>query len=432
MSTIVLQNTGIISENAIESRDVLMKDGVIISVKPAGSIPEGDFILDYSGKYLIPAGIDPHVHMQLPTPAGPSCDDFLNGSLAAIAGGTYAMIDFVTPGRNESLIKALENRLREVAQSKIPVKLHVGITRWDEEVSRDIEICMKKFGICSFKVYLAYRDTIGIDFDTLREIMLRIASLEGIIAVHAEEGDKIKQLQAGFISEGKTTPEYHAKSRPPGTEYGAIAKVIELVKETNCQTYIVHVSTALATEIIRNAKIQGLPVFAETCPHYLLLDESKYRAPFVQSAGFIISPPLRTLCDQEALWQGLADGTFDTVATDHCPFHYHQKAAGKDDFTKIPNGAGGIEYRLPLLYTYGVLQNRITLQQWLKLTSMNAARIFGFENWGAIRPGAKTDSLLIWDPGVKSVITASESVQTCDTCIYEGIAITGKAEPVAG
>lgn len=430
MSKVVLQNIGLIVDETITPKDIIIENGVITSLSSPRSISHEDYIFDHTGKYLISAGIDPHVHMQLPTPAGPSCDDFLNGSLAAIAGGTYAMIDFVTPAKNESLILALEKRLKEASAAKIPVRLHVGITRWDKDVSRDIEICMQEYGIRSFKIYLAYRETIGIDFETLRSVMQRVAALGGILAVHAEEGDKIRKLQNEYIVKSKISPEYHAKSRPSDTEYSAIEKVISLVRETGCNTYIVHVSTAEAVTMIRQAKVDGLPIWAETCPHYLLLDETKYTAPFEQSAAYIISPPLRTENDQKALWQGLKDGTFDTIATDHCPFHYHQKAVGKDNFVKVPNGAGGIEYRLSLLFTYGVLQKRITLQQWIKLTSLNIAEIFGFKNWGIIAPGASVDSLIIWNPETRSTIHATESIQTCDTNIYEGMLIRGSAEPI--
>ncbi len=224
---------------------------------------------------------------------------------------------------------------------------------------------------------------------------------------------------------------FHALSRPADTESESVKKVIDLCRKTGCKTYIVHTSTAKSIEYIRAAKNEGLPLFCETCPQYLLLDESVYSKPVPESLKYVISPPIRSKHDQEALWNALADGTIDVIATDHCPFNTKgQKDIGIHDFTKIPNGAGGIENRLALLYTYGVLGGKISLQQFVALTSTNAARIFGlYPQKGALEVGSDAD-LVIWNPEVKSVISVETQLQKCDSNIYEGIEQQGKPEYV--
>jgi dihydropyrimidinase len=259
--------------------------------------------------------------------------------------------------------------------------------------------------------------------------MEKAASLNSIVLVHCEEGDVIIQNQKKFISDGKTTPLYHALSRPAEVESESVRKVIDLCRKTGCKTYIVHTSTAKSIEYIREAKKEGLPLFCETCPQYLLLDESVYSKPLPESLKYVISPPIRSKKDQAALWGALEDGTVDVISTDHCPFNTKgQKDVGINDFTKIPNGAGGIENRLALLFTYGVLTQKISLQQFVGLTSTNAARIFElYPQKGAIEVGSDAD-LVIWNTDVKSVISVKTQVQQCDSNIYDGISINGKTE----
>jgi dihydropyrimidinase len=286
---------------------------------------------------------------------------------------------------------------------------------------------VNEVGIKSFKAYLAYKGSIGIEYGELEQVMIKAASLNAIVLVHCEEGDLIIENQKKFVSEGKTEPLYHALSRPAEVESESVRKVIDLCRKTGCKTYIVHTSTAKSLEYIREAKKEGLPLFCETCPQYLLLDESVYSKPLPESLKYVISPPIRSKLDQDALWLALADGTVDVISTDHCPFNTKgQKDVGINDFTKIPNGAGGIENRLALLYTYGVLTKKISLQQFVGLTSTNAARIFDlFPQKGAIKVGSDAD-LVIWDPEVKSVISVENQVQQCDSNIYDGMEINGE------
>jgi len=432
MNQLLIINGTIINSDSTSNTDIAVSKGLITEI---GQLKPSDFpdykVIDAKGKYIFPGGIDPHVHLELPTPAGPSCDDFLTGSKAAIAGGTTFLVDFVTPSRGQSLMKALAFRLKESNKCLVDYTLHMGITWYDETIPEQMEWCVNEVGIKSFKAYLAYKGSIGIEYTELEQVMKKAALLNAIVLVHCEEGEVILRNQKQFISEGKTEPLYHALSRPAEVESESVRKVIDLCRKTGCKTYIVHTSTAKSIEYITAAKKEGLPLFCETCPQYLVLDESVYSKPLPDSLKYVISPPIRSKLDQDALWEALADGTLDVISTDHCPFNSKgQKDVGINDFTKIPNGAGGIENRLALLYTYGVLTKKISLQQFAGLTSTNAARIFGlYPQKGAIEVGSDAD-FVIWDPEVKSVVSVKTQVQQCDSNIYEGLAIQGKAEHV--
>jgi len=428
---LIINGTIVNSESAFEA-DIAVSEGVITEIGHFNPANFPDYkIINANGKYILPGGIDPHVHLELATPAGPSCDDFLSGSKAAIAGGTTFIIDFVTPSRGQSLMKALTFRLKESNKCLVDYTLHMGITWYDETIPEQMEWCVNEIGIKSFKAYLAYKGSIGIEYWELEQVMIKAASLNAIVLVHCEEGDIILQNQKQFISKGKTEPLYHALSRPAESESESVWKVIDLCRKTGCKTYIVHTSTEKSIKYIRAAKKEGLPLFCETCPQYLLLDESVYSKPLPYSLKYVISPPIRSKKDQVALWEALADGTVDVISTDHCPFNTKgQKDLGINDFTKIPNGAGGIENRLALLYTYGVLTKKISLQQFVGLTSTNAALIFGlYPQKGAFEVGSDAD-LVIWDPEVKSVVSVKTQVQQCDSNIYEGLTVQGKAENI--
>lgn len=427
MSQLLLINGTLITSETTVKADLTMDNGRILSINERQtSTISGCQIIDATEKLIFPGGIDAHVHFALPTPAGPSCDDFLSGSRAARAGGTTFFMDFVTPGRGQSLHEALLLRQEEAKQSLLECALHMGITWYDASIPEQMRWCVEEAGIRSFKAYLAYKGSIGIGYPELDKVMETAARLGAMVLVHCEEGDLILQKQQEFLSQGKTAPLYHALSRPAETESESVRKVIDLCRKTGCRTYIVHTSTAESLAYIRQGKKEGLPLWCETCPQYLLLNDSVYHKPLPESLKYVISPPIRSKTDQEALWAALQDGTVDVVSTDHCPFNtVGQKDQGIQDFTKIPNGAGGVEHRLKLLYTYGVLTGIISLQQFVALTSTNAARIFGlYPRKGEIAVGSDAD-LVIWDPESKSVISAKTNVQTCDEDIYEGFNVEG-------
>ncbi len=432
MTNILIKNGTIINENLFLKKDILVKDNLIIAIEDNLQKPNSSTqIIDAGSMYILPGAIDAHVHLDLPTPAGNSSDDFKTGSIAAIAGGTTSIIDFVTPAKGESLLKALKHRKEVATQSLIDYGFHMGVSGWNKNSSSEIEQCIKKEGVTSFKVYLAYKGSIGIEDTELIEIMQTVAKHKALVTVHCEHGDVINKLQKDFISNNQTSPFYHALSHPYLIETEAINRVLTIAKIVGCKVYIVHVSAKESEKLIETAQHNKQEVFAETCPQYLLLDDSKYKLPDFESAAYVISPPLRKKADKLALWKGLKNGTFQVVATDHCPFNLKgQKDIGINNFSKIPNGAGGIEHRMSLLYTYGVLKKKISLHQWVQLCCTQPARIFGlYPRKGTISIGADAD-ILVWNPTKKSTISVKNHFQRCDSDIYEGINVIGSPECV--
>jgi dihydropyrimidinase len=423
---LLIRNAHIVNPDRSFDADIVIDNGKVQSILTPGSLSVNNDIevLDAKGMLVLPGGIDPHVHLALQTPAGPSADDFVTGSRAALAGGVTQIIDFVTPRRGQPLTEALIERQNEAKDCSVGVSFHMGISGWLPDMERQMEICVKEFGIKSFKVYLAYRQSIGIDYSELEKIMRIAVQLKAIVLIHAEEGELIDVLRSDFVQNGKISPNYHALSRPPESESNAVKKVIELVQKTNCTTYFVHISTAESADYIAQAKISGLPIFAETCPQYLTLDDSVYNGTFEQTAPFVFSPPARPSFHKDKLWEHLQIGTFDTVATDHCPFNMSQKMVGRNNFTLIPNGAGGLEFRIPLLYHFGVLQNKLTLQQWVQYSSANAARIFGLTRKGCIAVDNDAD-IIIFNPNSESIFTSKKQFQNCDINVYEGFSTDG-------
>ena len=425
MDKILLQNGRIFLNDQLVEADLLIAGSMIEQTGKIISYDQKMEIIDCAGLQIFPGGIDPHVHLHLPTPAGFSADDFETGSRAAIAGGTTSLIDFVTPLRGQSIIDALYLRKQEAKKSLCDVRFHVSPVEWTDHTEQEIIHCIKNEGIRSFKVYMAYQSTIGLKEEDIFKVMKVVGKQGGIVTMHCEIDEIIKRNRKQFISEGKTSPKYHPRSRPNMVEADAVKKAIEMADKAVCPLYIVHVSTHEALVHIHKAQSKGQPVYAETCPQYLLLEESLYDQPFDQACKYVMSPPLRKKEDQEALWQAIADGIIQTVGTDHCPFTIEQKRLGFDDFTKIPNGAGGVEHRMSLLYTYGMLQNRISLQKFMEITSTNAAKIFcWFPQKGIIQEGSDAD-LVVWDPYARHTISTKTHHQHCDLNVYEGFEVQG-------
>ena len=429
MSTIIRNGT-IVNHTEIFSADILIREGKIDQI--ASQLPStihAEQEIDAEGYFVLPGGIDPHVHMHLQTPAGFSADDFYSGSCAALAGGTTTIIDFVTPKRGQPITEALEQRKKEAETSLCETLFHVSPVKFVKNTGNELLACIQQ-GIRSFKVYMAYKPTVGLQDDELRQVLEIVGKAGGMLAVHCEMGDEIENFRNRFFEEGKTAPLYHALSRPSNTEAEAVKKVLAMASEHNCPLYLVHISSAESLEHISHAKNGGQRVFAETCPQYLLLNEDKYSGSFRETAPFVISPPLRGNMHSESLWEALASGLIDAVGTDHCPFNMSQKEAGLNDFRKIPNGAGGVEFRLSLLYTYGVLKNKISMERFVDLVSTTPARIFGlYPRKGVVAPGSDAD-LVIWNPGHQSIISAATHYQNCDINIYEGMSVKGCAEHV--
>ncbi len=417
----------IVTSDKIFKSDILSENGIITEISQKIEAKGNETIIDAKGKYIFPGGIDPHVHMQLPTPAGFSSDNFYTGSKAALFGGTTTILDFVTPKKGQNLVNALSERKNEASNSLTDYSFHVSPIDFHENIEN--EICeITKSGINSFKVYMAYN--IGLKDDVLLKIMKIVAKSKGIITVHAELGDEIDKLRNNSAKNGNLSPKYHAVSRPNYTESDAVKKIINFSEQTNCTVYIVHVSTKESLEHIRNAQKKGIKILAETCPQYLLLTDDKLFGEFNETSKYVFSPVLRKEKDNFALWKALKTENIQTVGTDHCPFNLSQKKLGENDFRKIPNGAGGVEHRLSLLYTYGVRKNKISLNDFVKLTSTNTAKIFGlYPKKGEITVGSDTD-LVIWNSKINEIISSKYHHSNCDLNIYEGTIINGKPEIV--
>ncbi len=421
---ILIRNALVVNYNATFQTDILIGNGRIRRLAK-GLTEKTQHIFDAKGMVVFPGGIDPHVHLNLPTFAGYSSDDFESGSRAALAGGTTTIIDFVTPVRGESLTDALDKRMKEAKHSFIDYSFHISPVAWSSSVAEEINQCIA-MGFPSFKVYMAYKDSIGLDEASIETVMFAVARGGGMVVVHCEEGDEINNLREQMIKTGHSSPAAHALSRPPHTESKAVEKAIKMADKTACRLYIVHVSTAESTRLISQARNHGQQVWGEVCPQHLLLDVSCYEKDFENAAACVMSPPLRSKTHRKALWEALANGSLHTVGTDHCPFNLSQKAPGKDDFRKIANGAGGIEHRLSLLHTFGVMAGRIDMQSFVHLVSASPAKIFGlYPAKGLIAEGSDAD-LVIWDTQAKDCISAASHHQRCDINIFEGINTTGK------
>jgi dihydropyrimidinase len=428
MKTLIKNGTIVTSAKQFKS-DILAQNGKIVQI--SNNIPESqaEKVIQAEGLYVFPGGIDPHVHMYLPTPAGYTSDDFESGSRAGLFGGTTTLLDFVTPSKGQSITDALKQRKEEAKNSLVDYSFHVSPVEWRDTTEQEIKECIKD-GITSFKVYMAYKGTVGLNDTDFFKVLQTVGRFGGMVTVHCELGDEVDEQRNRFVSENHVEPLYHCLSRPAEFEAEAVKRAIEMAKQAKCPLYIVHVSAKESLKYIKEAQSNGQKVFAETCPHYLLLDDSRYHGDFKQTAPYTISPPLRKKADSDALWNAIKDGTVKTIGTDHCPFNLSQKALGINDFRLIPNGAGGIEHRLALLYTYGVLENRITLNQMVDLFSTQPAKIFGlYPKKGEIAVGADAD-ITIWNSSPENTISAKTHHQICDVNMFEGYKIKGISEYV--
>lgn len=423
----IIKNGTIVTPAGRKQGSILISGSKITGIFDQGQTinQNVESVIDATGCYLFPGGIDPHVHMHLPTSAGYSSDDFNSGSRAALYGGTTTIMDFVTPRKGQQLTGAMTERQKEAAGIHTDYSLHVSPIEWRNSIPQEIKACLEA-GVRSFKVYMAYKDAIGIDDNVLEKAMKAVADAGGMIMVHCELGDEVDRLRDALFAGGHTNVAAHARSRPNNIESKAVQKAIKLASKTSCPIYIVHVSAKESVSLIRKAQRSGQAVFAEACPHHLLLDNTSYYDQFEKAAPFVLSPPLRTKADQEALWEGLADDTIQVVSTDHCPFMMAQKKRGLHDFRLIANGAGSVEHRMELLYTYGVKAERISLERFVELTATNPARIFGlYPQKGTIEIGSDAD-LVVWNPDIQRIISQTNHHMNCDHNIYEGFMVVGQ------
>jgi dihydropyrimidinase len=410
--------------------DLLIVDGVIAEIGRGLAAADAE-VIDARGRLVIPGGVDPHTHLESSSGRTATSDDFLTGSRAAAVGGTTTLIDFARQSKGDTLQQAYEtwqNKARN--RTCIDYAFHLIVMEMDEARLEEVPWIVKH-GVTSVKMYMAYRGRLMVDDGTIFRTMLAFKEHGGLIALHAENGDVIDVLVQQAVAAGKVAPKYHAVTRPPILEAEAVFRAICIAEVAECPVYFVHLSSRHALEQLQRARDRGLPVFAETCPHYLILDESLYNQPGFEGAKYVLTPPLRPKEHQEALWTGIRAGDIAVVSTDHCPYCYaDQKALGRDDFSKIPNGGPGIENRLSLIYNAGVHGGRINNNRFVDLVSTQPAKIFGlFPRKGTIAVGSDGD-IVIFDPNGELEISASTHLMNIDYNMYEGMRVRGTADEV--
>ncbi|MBT6325483.1 MAG: dihydropyrimidinase, partial [Bdellovibrionales bacterium] len=389
-------------------------------------VPSSTEVIDAQGCYVMPGGIDPQTHMQLPFMGTHAIDDFYTGTTAMMTGGTTMLIDFVIPPPNTRVMDSFNTWSEWALKSSGDYSFHVAITWWDESVKNDMTKLAADHGVNSFKHFMAYKGAIMADDEILSQSFNHIRDLGAMATVHAENGEMVAQMQQQLLQQGITGPEAHPLSRPPIVEGEAAHRAIRFAELAGIPLYVVHTSSAEAFQAVRDARLKGQLVFSEVLSQHLVLDDSVYlNKDWDTAAHYVMSPPFRPKGNQEELWKGLQSGMIQTTATDHCTFSTEQKRMGVNDFTKIPNGTGGLEDRLNILWHHGVNKGRITINEFVALTSTNAAKIFNiYPRKGAISEGADAD-IIVWDPTKTKTISAKTQHQVCDFNIFEGMEVKG-------
>jgi dihydropyrimidinase len=419
----VIKNGTIITASDMFKCDIGIRNGKIEDLGLELAV-YADKVIDAEGRYVFPGGIDPHTHMDMPFGGTFSSDNFKTGTKAAACGGTTAIVDFAIQPNGKSLKEAAEIwRGKSDNKACIDYGIHMVITDMNENVMDEIPEIIKE-GYSSFKLFMTY-DGMRVEDDTLMKTLTKVNENGGLTCVHAENYFVIKHFTKQLLDAGKTEPKYHAVSRPDLCEGEAAGRAIKLAEMCNAPLYIVHNSCEASASEIARAREEGYPIMGETCPQYLLLSKDNYEEPDFNGSKYVMSPPLRDKKNWPYLWKSLKNDNLQVVATDHCPFFMEQKKMGLNNFTKIPNGAPGVELRMSLMYTFGVLEGKISLQKFVEVTSTNVAKVFGmYPQKGTIAVGSDAD-LVIFDKDKEITVTQSLLNENVDYTPYEGFKLKG-------
>src|SRR5882762_5864536 len=429
MRTLIKSGTVVTASDQYRG-DVLIEDEKVALIGTAIDV-QTDKVIDASGKYVLPGGIDVHTHLDMPFGGTRSADDFESGTIAAAFGGTTSIVDFAIQYRGQTLHDAWEAWMKKAeGKAVVDYGFHMIITELNDQIELEMDALVRQ-GLTSFKLFMAYPGVFMLDDASIFKALLRTGQNGGTICMHAENGGVIDVLVQRALAEGKTAPKYHALTRPARAEAEATHRAIALAEMADVPIYIVHLSAAEALEMVTEARDRGLPAYAETCPQYLFLSYDNYEEPGFNGSKYVMSPPLRAKETKDRLWRGLAFNDLQAIATDHCPFCMkEQKTLGEHDFSKIPNGAPGVETRMSLVYDGGVRPGRISLNRFVELTATSPAKIFGlFPRKGTIAPGSDAD-IVIFDPEKKVRLSAKTLHMKVDYNPYEGREVTGATDTV--
>jgi dihydropyrimidinase len=414
--------------------DVLVEDGRVAALAatgtPAAEAFTAERVIDASGKYVIPGGVDGHTHMEMPFGGTYAADTFETGTRAAAWGGTTTIVDFAIQSVGHSLREGLDAwHAKAEGNCAIDYGFHMIVSDVNQETLKEMDLLVEE-GVTSFKQFMAYPGVFYSDDGQILRAMQRAAGNGGLIMMHAENGIAIDVLVEQALARGETDPRFHGEVRKALLEAEATHRAIRLAQVAGAPLYVVHVSATEAVAELTRARDEGLPVFGETCPQYLFLSTDNLAEPGFEGAKYVCSTPLRPREHQAALWRGLRTNDLQVVSTDHCPFCFSgQKELGRGDFSKIPNGMPGVENRMDLLHQ-AVVEGRISRRRWIEIACATPARMFGlYPKKGTIAPGADAD-IVVYDPHAEQVISAETHHMNVDYSAYEGKRITGRVETV--
>jgi len=431
MATVLIHNGTIVNADSTTRADLLIEGATIKEIRAEIPVTAAETIVDATGLLLLPGGIDAHTHLDMPFGGSNSADDFLTGTRAAAIGGTTTIVDFAIQARGTKMRTALDTWWKKAeGKACIDYGLHMIVTDLGDAGLEDMDDLVRE-GVASFKLFMAYPNVLMVDDATIFKALRQTAKNGALICMHAENGSVIDVIVQQALAEGKTAPIYHALTRPTRAEAEAVHRSIAMAEMAGVPVYIVHLSSEDALNQVREARDRGLPAFAETCPQYLLLSIEDVQDKGWEGAKYVFTPPLREKKNQPKLWEGLRKDNLQVVSTDHCPFCFEdQKALGKDDFTKIPNGGPGIENRLQLLHHHGVGLGNLTLNRFVELVSTAPARIFGmYPKKGVLAVGSDAD-IVLWDPVAAHTISAATHHMRVDYSMFEGFHVRGNARDV--